>query len=90
MQFICSSRKWGSIISMPYIEILNILTISCNTKGTEEADKYTNLVQTYHLPMVQEVSSAMQIQSQKFASQKGADTHARDYCVYFSFPCIIK
>ena len=55
------------------IEILNILTISCNTVGTEKADKDANTVQTDWLPMVQEVSSTMQMQDQKLVNLKGTE-----------------
>ena len=39
VQFLCSSRNGQALLSMPDIEILNILSISCNTIGIEEADK---------------------------------------------------
>ena len=55
------------LLGMPNIEILNILTINCNTLGTEEADKdvtcSTNTPDTHD-------KSTMQIQDQKLASKK--------------------
>ena len=60
------------LLGMPDIEILNILTKSCNTIGTEEADKDANCSKTHKLPVMQEVCSTMQVHSQKVASQKGA------------------
>ena len=42
MQSLCSSRNGQALLGMPDIGLLNILTISCNTIGTEKEDKDAN------------------------------------------------
>ena len=42
VQFLCSSRKWQVLLGMPDIELVNILTASCNLISTEKEDKDTN------------------------------------------------
>ena len=39
MYFLCTSRKWTSLLGIPDIEILSILTINFNIIDTEEVDK---------------------------------------------------
>ena len=70
---ICSllvvSGNGQALSGMPDIELLNILTISCNTKGTEKEGKDVNC-STNIVPVMQEMSSAMQKQGQKGAVQE--------------------
>ena len=58
---------------MPDIELLNTLTVSCNTIGTEREDKDRNC-STNIVSMMQEVSSAVQTQGWKGAVQEHTAT----------------
>ena len=50
-----------ALLGMPYIELLNILNINCNTIGTEKEGKGANCI----MRLVKKVSSAVQIQAWK-------------------------
>ena len=42
MQFLCSLWNGQALLGIPDVILLNILTISCNTMGTEREDKGTD------------------------------------------------
>ena len=56
---------------MPDIEILNIVTINCNTICTKETGRVADCVQTQPPHRMQDVSNIIQSQGRKLASQEG-------------------
>ena len=62
-----------TLLGMPDTELLNILTISCNTIGTEKEGKDANCI-TNIVPMMQDVNSTMQTQDQDGAVQEQTAT----------------
>ena len=53
------------LVGMPDIELLNMLQINCNTKGTKERRRVQITTRTKGTPSMLKVSSAMQTQAQK-------------------------
>ena len=64
--FFVVSENGQALLSMPDIKLLNTVTISCYTIGTDREDKNTNC-STVIVPVMQEVSSTVQTQGWKGA-----------------------
>ena len=60
---------------MPVIELQNILNIGCNTIGREKEDTKQTAAQTDIVPMMLEVSSAVQTQGWKGVVQEQTATY---------------